>query len=79
MPEDSRFWSAPGVVRSPKGSALRLRGIPHEVLNARNDAVEAAIVARAGMLGAVTISTNMAGRGTDIQLGEGVANSVGFM
>jgi len=39
------------------------------VLNARHDAQEAAIVARAGALGAVTISTNMAGRGTDIALG----------
>jgi preprotein translocase subunit SecA len=44
-------------------------GIPHEVLNARDDAREARIVARAGALGAVTISTNMAGRGTDIPLG----------
>ena len=50
-----------------------LSGIPHRVLNARNDEVEAAIVAEAGQRGAVTISTNMAGRGTDIRLGEGVA------
>jgi preprotein translocase subunit SecA len=42
-------------------------------LNARNDEVEAAIVAEAGQRGAVTISTNMAGRGTDIRLGEGIA------
>ena len=48
---------------------LALRHIPHDVLNARQDAHEARIVARAGMLGAVTISTNMAGRGTDIKLG----------
>ena len=48
---------------------LTLRRIPHEVLNARQDAHEARIVARAGTLGAVTISTNMAGRGTDIKLG----------
>ncbi|HEX3877985.1 MAG TPA: hypothetical protein VHW24_13425 [Bryobacteraceae bacterium] len=47
--------------------------VPHEVLNARNDEREAAIVARAGERGAVTISTNMAGRGTDIRLGDGVA------
>jgi len=47
--------------------------VPHRVLNARNDEVEAAIVAEAGQRGAVTISTNMAGRGTDIRLGEGVA------
>src|SRR5204863_8015628 len=50
-----------------------LGGIPHQVLNARNEEQEAAIVARAGQLGAVTISTNMAGRGVDIQLGPGVA------
>jgi preprotein translocase subunit SecA len=50
-----------------------LPDVPHRVLNARNDEVEAAIVAEAGQRGAVTISTNMAGRGTDIQLGEGVA------
>jgi preprotein translocase subunit SecA len=52
---------------------LKSRGLPHEVLNARNDAQEAPIVARAGERGAVTISTNMAGRGTDIRLGEDVA------
>jgi preprotein translocase subunit SecA len=52
--------------------------IPHQVLNARNDEVEAAIVRRAGERGAVTISTNMAGRGTDIQLGTGVAELGGL-
>jgi preprotein translocase subunit SecA len=45
------------------------RGIPHEVLNAKNHAREASIIAMAGRLGAVTVATNMAGRGTDIQLG----------
>jgi preprotein translocase subunit SecA len=44
-------------------------GIPHEVLNAKNHEREAHIVAQAGRAGAVTISTNMAGRGTDIKLG----------
>jgi preprotein translocase subunit SecA len=48
---------------------LRAASIRCEVLNARNDEAEAAIIARAGALGAVTISTNMAGRGTDIRLG----------
>jgi preprotein translocase subunit SecA len=55
-----------------------LDGIPHQVLNARNDEVEAMIVARAGERGAVTISTNMAGRGTDIRLGAGVRESGGL-
>jgi preprotein translocase subunit SecA len=50
-----------------------LADVPHCVLNARNDEVEAAIVAQAGQRGAITVSTNMAGRGTDIRLGEGVA------
>jgi preprotein translocase subunit SecA len=48
---------------------LRHRGIDHEVLNARNNLREAEIIAQAGRVGAVTISTNMAGRGTDIKLG----------
>lgn len=51
---------------------LTNRGIPHEVLNALNHAREAEIVAKAGQKWAVTIATNMAGRGTDIQLGEDV-------
>ena len=49
--------------------ALTKRGIPHEVLNAKNHAREALIIAEAGAKGAVTIATNMAGRGTDIKLG----------
>ncbi len=51
---------------------LTEKGIKHEVLNAKNHAREAEIIARAGEVGAITISTNMAGRGTDIKLGEGV-------
>ncbi len=51
---------------------LRKRGIPHKVLNAKFHELEAEIVADAGQVGAVTIATNMAGRGTDIKLGEGV-------
>ena len=46
--------------------------LPHEVLNAKNHAREAEIISHAGEMGAITISTNMAGRGTDIKLGEGV-------
>ena len=51
---------------------LKERKIPHNVLNAKNHAREADIIAMAGRKGAVTIATNMAGRGTDIKLGEGV-------
>ena len=57
---------------------LKLAHIPHEVLNAKNHAREAEIVALAGQRGAVTIATNMAGRGTDIKLGEGVAELGGL-
>ena len=53
-------------------SLLKKEGIAHEVLNAKNHAREAEIIAKAGQKGAVTIATNMAGRGTDIKLGEGV-------
>ncbi len=49
--------------------ALRKRGIPHEVLNAKQHEREAAIIAQAGRLGSVTVATNMAGRGVDIRLG----------
>lgn len=52
--------------------ALQKAGIPHEILNAKNNEREAAIVAKAGQKGAVTLATNIAGRGTDIILGEGV-------
>ena len=51
---------------------LERTGVPHEVLNAKNHEKEAQIIARAGEKGAVTIATNMAGRGTDIKLGEEV-------
>ena len=51
---------------------LKKEKIPHEVLNAKNNAREAEIIAKAGEKGAVTIATNMAGRGTDIKLGAGV-------
>ena len=51
---------------------LQKEKIPHEVLNAKNNAREAEIIAKAGEKGAVTIATNMAGRGTDIKLGKGV-------
>ena len=50
-------------------AALTRRGVRHEVLNAKNHAREATIIAEAGAKGAVTIATNMAGRGTDIKLG----------
>ncbi len=57
---------------------LSKRGIPHKVLNAKFHELEAEIVAQAGQKGAVTIATNMAGRGTDIKLGEGVADLGGL-
>ena len=53
-------------------SILKRKGIPHNVLNAKQHAREADIISHAGEKGAVTIATNMAGRGTDIKLGEGV-------
>lgn len=57
---------------------LEKTNIKHEVLNAKNHAREADIIAKAGEKGAVTIATNMAGRGTDIKLGEGVAELGGL-
>ena len=57
---------------------LKRQGIPHNVLNAKYHQQEAEIVARAGQRGAVTIATNMAGRGTDIKLGPGVAELGGL-
>jgi preprotein translocase subunit SecA len=57
---------------------LERRGIPHEVLNAKNHEREAAIIEKAGEPGAVTIATNMAGRGVDIKLGDGVAELGGL-
>jgi preprotein translocase subunit SecA len=70
----SRSWSARPRSRSRRRSAAFLNGtgIPHNVLNARYHEQEAQIVAQAGVPGAVTIATNMAGRGTDIQLGGNV-------
>lgn len=62
------------AVESSEDLSRRLKAlrIPHEVLNAKNHEREAEIVAKAGLKGSVTIATNMAGRGTDIKLGEGV-------
>jgi len=57
---------------------LKARGIRHEVLNAKHHEREAEIIAKAGQMGNVTIATNMAGRGTDIVLGEGVAEIGGL-
>ncbi len=55
-----------------------MNSIPHQVLNARNEEEEAGIIARAGELSAVTVSTNMAGRGVDIRLGPGAAELGGL-
>jgi preprotein translocase subunit SecA len=65
-------------VEESESLSSRLQDIPHQVLNARHEEQEAGMIARAGQLGAVTISTNMAGRGTDIQLGPGVADLGGL-
>ncbi len=60
-------------------SLLKKRGIKHELLNAKNHEREAEIIKNAGQKGSVTIATNMAGRGTDIKLGEGVKELGGLM
>lgn len=57
---------------------LTLRGLRHQVLNAKNDMHEAQIIASAGEKGAITVATNMAGRGTDIKLGQGVGKLGGL-
>ncbi len=57
---------------------LQVKKIPHNVLNAKQHAREAQVVAEAGLAGAVTIATNMAGRGTDIKLGAGVKEAGGL-
>ncbi len=57
---------------------LKRKGIPHEVLNAKQHQREAQIIQNAGLKGAITIATNMAGRGTDIKLGPGIANQGGL-
>jgi preprotein translocase subunit SecA len=60
-------------------AALTALGVPHNVLSAAQDKTEAEIVAKAGQRGVITVVTNMAGRGTDIRLGEGVAELGGLV
>jgi len=65
-------------VEESEALSRRIHDIVHQVLNARHEEQEARMIARAGLLGEVTISTNMAGRGTDIKLGDGVAELGGL-
>ena len=60
-------------------SALDKAGLKHETLNAKNNEREAEIIAKAGQTGAITLATNIAGRGTDIMLGDGVADKGGLV
>jgi preprotein translocase subunit SecA len=60
-------------------ACFRERGVPHQLLNARQDAEEAALVAQAGVAGTITVATNMAGRGTDIKLDEAARAAGGLL
>lgn len=61
------------------GRLLERQGLGHVILNAKNDAAEAAVVSHAGEMGRITVSTQMAGRGTDIRLGDGAQNIGGLL
>src|SRR5919197_1182063 len=84
MSEDAKFRAVVEEVKELHEKGERLSemltraGVPHEVLNAKNHEREALIIAKAGQNCAVTIATNMAGRGTDIKLGEGVVELGGL-
>src|SRR4029453_5183799 len=70
--------TTPGETSEYLSEILKRRGIPHNVLNAKEHEREGEIIKDAGQSGAVTIATNMAGRGVDIKLGEGVLECGGL-
>ena len=74
-------WVGSGSIANNEEIARYLDqfGLPYEILNAKNNEREAAIIAKAGEKGAITLATNMAGRGTDIKLGEGVKEQGGLV
>jgi len=81
LDDDANLNNLLGILNLPEGSKDRLKkifqgGVPHQVLNARKHTEESQIIAGAGAFGAVTIATNMAGRGVDIKLGGELAEEV---
>jgi preprotein translocase subunit SecA len=81
LDDDTNLNTLLDILRLPESAKSRLKsvlqgGVPHQVLNARKHTEESQIIAGAGAFGAVTIATNMAGRGVDIKLGGEIAEEV---